>query len=188
MVWHHHLLICYGCCIEAVTVAHIHLAFAQVAELGVRTASRVILLRSLDSSMLLNCADALVLLCVGRFLLFELRVWWMQLSRHRWWYLIINRSEARLWVSCPVRWSNSVSSRHGNLSRLIISSRYIIAIIFIISSRRYRCHVHRLCPLWFLQTIGLILISVSVFGSFGAWGLSIAKRLHLPGWVDELRR
>ena len=83
MVRHHHLLICYGCCIEAVTVAHIHLAFAQVAELGVRTASRVILLRSLDSSMLLNCADALVLLCVRRFLLFELRVWWMQLSRHR---------------------------------------------------------------------------------------------------------
>ena len=45
-------------CVEAAAVAHIQLAFAQVAELVVATTSRVARLCSLDSPMLLDCGDA----------------------------------------------------------------------------------------------------------------------------------
>lgn len=43
-------------------VAHVHLTFAQVGELGVRTgAPRVVLLTALDSA-LVKCCDGLLLL------------------------------------------------------------------------------------------------------------------------------
>ena len=140
-------------CSTTITVAHIKLAFTEVAQLGVWGAS---------SGLMEAALFFLLCWCLGirRSLLSEFGISWL-LSGHGWCKLLVvlNSPESCLWVCCHrICRSHSVSSwrwhSRGNYcnSNWLVVTASATCYIMVVAPWWNSCHIHRLCPFRFLQT------------------------------------